>query len=94
MHRATGELQRGQPSQALARKMALSFFLKRMLPMKGVCSETAGATCAAGSSARRSHHVTACTCRNRSSARAPRPETTASRAEQIVGKEKVRLLCF
>jgi hypothetical protein len=66
------------------------FFFKTLLSTKGVCIETAGAAFAAGSSARSSLRIFACACRNRTSARAPLPESTASRAEHIVGEEKVR----
>ena len=80
---------------ALSRREALwCLFFETLLSTKGVCSETVGATCAAGSSARHSHRIFACTCRNRASARAPRPESTASRAEHIVGEEKVRIFLF
>jgi len=97
MHRSTGELKRGSAVKktALARRVALwCLFFETLLSTKGVCSETVGATCAAGSSARHSHRIFACTCRNRTSARAPRPESTASRAEHIVGEEKVRIFLF
>jgi hypothetical protein len=69
-------------------------FFQTLLSTKDVCSKTVGATCAAGSSARHSHRIFACMCRNRTSARAPRPESTASRAEHIVGEEKVRIFLF
>jgi hypothetical protein len=69
-------------------------FFETLLSTKGVCSETAGAKCATGSSARHSHRIFACTCRNRTSARTPRPESTASRAEHIVGEGKVRFFLF
>ena len=60
----------------------------------GVCSETVGATCAAGSSAQHRHRIFACVCQNRTSARAPRSESTASHAKQIVEEEKVSICLF
>ena len=91
MHRATGELQRGKKKTALARRVVFwCLFFKTLLSTNGLCSETAGATCAAGRSARNSHRISACACRNRTSARTPRSESTASRAEHIVGEEQVR----
>ena len=73
---------------------SLVSFFETLPSTKGVCSETVGATYAASSSARHSHRIFACTCRNRTSARAPSPESTAPRAEHIVGEEKVAFFCF
>jgi hypothetical protein len=92
--RCTGRLGSAAFSKktALARRMALwCLFFEMLLSTKCVRSETAGATCAAGSSARNSHHIFVCACRNRTSAWTPRPESTASRAEHIVGEGKVRI---
>ena len=51
---------------ALARRVALfCLFFETLLSTKGVCRKTVGATCAAGSSARRSHRIFACVCQNR-----------------------------
>ena len=69
-------------------------FFETLLSTLGVCIETVGATCAAGSSARHSHRIFACVCQNRTSARAPRPESTASHAKHIVGEEKVSICLF
>ena len=94
---STGQLggcSAANPAQHLPGEWPFGVFLKRMLSTKGVCSEEVGAACAAGSSARHRHRIFACTCRNCTSARTPRPESTASRAEHIVGEEKVHIFCF
>ena len=95
--RSTGRLggcSAAKQAQHVPGEWPFGVFFERMLSTKGVCSKKVGATCAAGSSARHRHHIFACTCRNRTSARASRPESTAPRAEDIVGEEKVHILCF